>query len=314
MKLERIMAFVVGGAILAYLFSKIEFVKIKEAALSLNPVYMLAFFLVLAVTVALKGAKWRMSLGIFRIRTTLISAIEMWLIGFSIGSATPGRVGDFVKIAYLDEKKTKSIGAILLDRVTDVFTVLFFAILGLLVFGEAFGATKAIVALAVAALLIGAIIARKYYRQISGILLRHLVPEKYRAYLKSGASDFMGSVKDALKHKGRIISVFMLSAFIWMFSIIQAMIIAKALEINVSYFSLLFIMSIVAIVELIPVTVAGLGTREATIVFLMSFLGIGSEKAIVFSLLNFFFGSLVLVAVGYVFWMRNPIRIAHKDI
>ncbi len=309
MKLERITAFLVGGAILAYLFSKIEFVKIEEAALSLNPVYMLFFFLILSATVVLKGVKWQMSLGIFRIRATLISAIEMWMIGFSMGAATPGRVGDFVKIAYLDEKKSKSIGAVLLDRITDVFAVLFFAILGLTVFGEAIGATKAMIAFAVIALFSGAIIARKYYRPISRILLRQIVPEKYRAYLKSGASDFIGSARDALKLKSSIIFVLALSAFIWMFSVIQALMVAKALEINISYFSLLFIMSIVAIVELIPVTVAGLGTREATIVFLMSFLGIGSEKAIVFSLLNFFFGYLVLAAAGYVFWIRNPIRI-----
>ena len=233
----------------------------------------------------------------------------MWVIGFSIGAATPGRVGDFVKVAYLDEKKSKSIGAVLLDRITDVFAVLFFAILGLSVFGESFGATKAIIALAVIALLAGAIIARKYYRQVLGILLRHLVPEKYRAYLKSGASDFISSAREALKLKSRIILVLALSVFIWMFSVIQALMIAKALEIDISYFSLLFIMSIVAIVELIPVTVAGLGTREATIVFLMSFLGIASDKALVFSLLNFFFGYLVLAVAGYLFWVRNPVKI-----
>lgn len=310
MKPERAMAFVVGGAILAYLFSKIEFVKIKESALSLNPVYMLGFFLVLAITVLLKGLKWQMSLGIFRIPASLTRAVEMWMIGFSIGAATPGRVGDFVKIAYLGEKKSKSIGAVLFDRITDVFAVLFFAVLGLLVFGSAIGATKQLVTLAVFVILAAAAAARIYYRRILGIFLKYFVPEKYRSYMASGASDFIDSARSALKLKSRIASVFLMSVFIWMFSVIQALMISKSLEISISYFSLLFIMSIVALVELIPVTVAGLGTREATIVFLMSFLGIGSDKAIVFSLLNFFFGYLVLAAAGYLFWVRNPIKMS----
>lgn len=309
MKFERAMAFVVGGAILAYLFSKIEFVKIKEAALSLNPVYMLGFFLVLAITVLLKGLKWQMSLGIFRISTSLISAIEMWMIGFSIGAATPGRVGDFVKIAYLGEKKSKSIGAVLFDRITDVVAVLFFAVIGFMVFGSAIGATKQLVALAVFVMLAVAAAARIHYRRIFGIFLKYFVPEKYRGYMASEASDFMASARSALKLKSRIAFVFLMSALIWMFSIISAMMLAKSLEINIAYFPLLFIMSIVALVELIPVTVAGLGTREATIVFLMSFLGIGSDKAIVFSLLNFFFGYLVLAAVGYLFWVKNPMSL-----
>ncbi|MBU4301060.1 MAG: lysylphosphatidylglycerol synthase transmembrane domain-containing protein [Nanoarchaeota archaeon] len=309
MKPGRIMAFVVGAAILAYLFSKIEFIKIKEAALSLNPVYVLGFFIILTITVILKGLKWRMSLGLFGIRTSIVSAIETWLIGFSVGAATPGRVGDFVKIAYLDEKKSKSIGAVFLDRITDVFAVLFFAFIGFAAFGEPFGVTKPLVALAAAAIIACAVIAKKYYRRISGVLLRHFVPEKYRTYLKSGASDFIESARSALKLKARIIFVLILSALIWMFSVIQALMIAKSLEISISYFSLLFIMSVVALVELIPVTVAGLGTREATIVFLMSFIGIESEKAIVFSLLNFFFGYFVLASAGYLFWVRNPIKI-----
>jgi|GEM_PF-1745443 len=312
MKLERAMAFVVGGAILTYLFSKIELVKIKEAALSLNPVYMLGFFLILAITVIFKGLKWQMALGIFRIPTSLASAIEMWMIGFSIGAATPGRVGDFVKIAYLDEKKSKSIGAVLFDRITDVVAVLFFAVLGLMVFGSTIGATKQMVVLAVFAILAAAAAARIYYRRILDIFLKYFVPEKYRAYMTSGASDFIDSARYALKQKSRIASVFLMSALIWMFSVISVMMIAKSLEINIAYFPLLFIMSIVALVELIPVTVAGLGTREATIVFLMSFLGIGSDKALVFSLLNFFFSYLVLAAVGYLFWVRNPVSL-HRD-
>lgn len=313
MRLERLAAFIFGTAILAYLFSRIELGKIKMAVLSLNPLYMLAFFSVLIFTVVLKGLKWKMSLGIFRIPTGLLNAVEMWVIGFSIGAATPGRVGDFVKIAYLNEKKGRSIGAVILDRLTDVFAVLFFALLGLGIFGNAAGATKQAIALSLFALLAGAAVIKRYSGPLLRILFRQIVPEKYKTHLKSGAADFFESLAQALKRRKNIASVFFMSVFIWMISGLQGFIIAKSLGISIAFFPLLFIMSIVALVELIPVTVAGLGTREATIVFLMSFLGIESEKAIVFSLVNFAFGYLALACVGYLFWLRNPIKLSLKQ-
>ncbi|VVB59981.1 Lysylphosphatidylglycerol synthase TM region [uncultured archaeon] len=307
MKLGQVLSFIVGGSILLYLFNKIGFGKIKAAVLSLNPVYMLGFFFFIALSVILKGLKWKMSLGIFDIKTKLLDATEMWIIGFSIGAMTPGRMGDFVKILYLDEKKSKSMGAVLLDRLTDVFAVLVFALMGLGIFGSAVGSAKQMIFLAFAALLAGILILKKYHKPLSGAVLSRIVPKKYRASLKEGAAHFFESSRQALKYRKRIFGISLMSVFIWMVSGLQGFIIARSLGIGIGYLPLLFILSIVALVELIPITVAGLGTREATIVFLMSVLGVESEKAIVFSLVNFIFGYLVLALVGYVFWLRRPV-------
>ncbi len=269
---------------------------------------MLCFFLVIAITVFLKGLKWKMSLGIFNIQAGLLNAVRMWVIGFSIGAITPGRVGDFVKIAYVDGKKSRSLGAVILDRLTDVFAVVLFAIFGLSIFGSAVGATREALIFSLAAIFAGAIFIMKHYRRLSRAIFRRMVPEKYKASFKAGAMDFFDASKQALGRRKNILAVALMSVFIWMITGLQGLIIARSLEIDIAYFSLLFIMSIVALVEVIPITVAGLGTREATIVFLMSVLGVESGKAIVFSLVNFIFGYLILAFVGYLFWLRNPVK------
>ncbi len=307
MKLGQALSFVVGGSILLYLFNKIGFGKIKAAVLSLDPVYMLGFFFFLALSVIFKGLKWKMSLGIFDIKTKLFDATEMWIIGFSIGAMTPGRMGDFVKILYLNEKKSKSLGAVLLDRLSDVFAVVLFAFMGLGIFGRAMGATNQMLFLGAIILLFGAVAVKKYHKPLSGAFFRRMVPEKYKDSLKAGVRNFLKYSKQALKCRKRILGISLMSIFIWMISGAQGFIIARSLGIDIGYLPLLFIMSIVALVELIPVTVAGLGTREATIVLLMSVLGVESEKSIVFSLVNFIFGYLVLVLVGYLFWLRRPV-------
>lgn len=306
----RIVSFIFGFAILAYLFNKIGFGKIREAARSLDPYAMLGFFLVLSICIILKGVKWKMSLDVFGIKAGAISAIEMWVIGFFAGAATPARMGDFIKIMYLDEKRTKSLGAVFFDRLTDIFAVVLFAILGLNIFGSALGATQSAILFTAALVLFSAIIAKKYRKQIMRALFQRMVPERYRDYLKEGAMDFLDSFRSAFKQRQRVAQVALMSIFIWLFSILPSYIIATSLGIKISYFYLIVIMSVVALVELIPVTVAGLGTREATLVVLMSFLGIESEKAVVFSLINFVFGYLSIVLAGYLLWLKNPAQFA----
>lgn len=311
MKAERLFS-VIGLIILAYMLGNIGISRIAMAARAVNPVYMAGFFSVFFVVLFLKGFKWMAALRLFGIRIGMLSAVRMWAIGFSLGAITPGRVGDFAKIFYLKEKKSRSLGAVFLDRLTDVFAVALFAVLSIGVFGRAVGITYWMAALAGTTVVIVFIALKKRRKAVAGIILQRIVPEKHRAAMKEEMSAFYHSLKAALSNRAGVLAVAATAVFIWMLSVVQGAFIAKSLGINISYYSLLSIMSITALIELIPVTVAGLGTREAGIVLMMSYLGIESEKAIVFSLANFLFGYLGLAALGYALWLRNPIKMDMK--
>jgi len=308
MKLQRLFS-LIGLGILAYMLNRIGFEKIGNALESLDIVYISGVLFTIAIVLALKGVKWRAALGIFNIRIGTLSAIRMWIIGFSLGAITPGRVGDFAKIFYLNEKKSRSMGAVLVDRLTDIFAVVIFAVLGVGVFGSAVGLTYEVVLLLGAALIFAIYFVKKHRHGVAEIFLSRFVPEKHRGLLRVALGEFYQSLRGASKNRAAILKVTALAIITWMISAFQGYFIAKSLGINISYFHMILILSISALLELIPVTVAGLGTREAGVVILMSFLGIESEKALVFSLTNFLFGYLGVAALGYVLCLRNPIKI-----
>ncbi|GAH09297.1 unnamed protein product, partial [marine sediment metagenome] len=64
----------------------------------------------------------------------------------------------------------------------------------------------------------------------------------------------------------------------------QIYILGLSLDIEIPYLVFLMLYAIANIVAFIPITFAGLGTREATLIFLFSFFGVSPEKAVVISL------------------------------
>ena len=63
-------------------------------------------------------------------------------------------------------------------------------------------------------------------------------------------------------------------------------------------------MAVVGFVQLIPVSVSGLGTRDAALIFLFSQIGVGKEAAVAFSIMKLFVmfvfsGALALAAIKY---------------
>jgi hypothetical protein len=64
-----------------------------------------------------------------------------------------------------------------------------------------------------------------------------------------------------------------------------------------------------ALIQLIPITVSGLGTREATLIFLFSLLGIPAQDVVVFSLLLLFISTILPATVGLFLFLKNPVKI-----
>ncbi|HDZ27340.1 MAG TPA: flippase-like domain-containing protein [Candidatus Aminicenantes bacterium] len=103
---------------------------------------------------------------------------------------------------------------------------------------------------------------------------------------------------------GILLTVFSYSLFFF-----QCFLIAKSIGLQISYFDLALIMSIVNIITLIPISISGLGTREASMIFLFKLIGLPTEAAISFSLLIFFVFFICGGLMGFIAWWLNPVKI-----
>ena len=104
-----------------------------------------------------------------------------------------------------------------------------------------------------------------------------------------------------------------ITLFSWVFYYLEMYIFTKALGLEISFLNITAIVSVTALVALIPITIAGIGTRDAALVLLFSQLNLSKESAIAFSsllLLRMIINTLVC-SIG---WFLNKTKKSIKDI
>ena len=80
------------------------------------------------------------------------------------------------------------------------------------------------------------------------------------------------------------------------------------MHIDISVFYILLVIFIAYFSELVPITVAGLGTRELIIIQLLLKLGYKEEQAVTFSLL-FIVVIFLNIVTGFISWTLKPIEL-----
>jgi hypothetical protein len=87
-----------------------------------------------------------------------------------------------------------------------------------------------------------------------------------------------------------------------------AVYIARILSLPVRAGYIVLIMPVVTLVELIPFSIAGLGTREATVIYFFSVVGAGAADAVGFSIVYVLIGTYLTALVGFFLWLKHPVR------
>jgi uncharacterized membrane protein YbhN (UPF0104 family) len=90
---------------------------------------------------------------------------------------------------------------------------------------------------------------------------------------------------------------------------VSSYLLALSLGIPISFPAVVAVMSVVGIVVSLPLSIGGLGTREATMIAAFSLLGLPSHQALAFSGLIFFTG-LAWRSVCVVGWLRRPLSLS----
>jgi uncharacterized protein (TIRG00374 family) len=112
------------------------------------------------------------------------------------------------------------------------------------------------------------------------ILIRFLIPKKYKPLF----TQFIDTFYTDFPQIRNLIAPFIIVIPTWIIIYSQIYILGLSLNIEVPYLVFLVLYPIANMIAFIPITSAGLGTREATLIFLFSFFNVAPEKTIVLSL------------------------------
>ena len=143
-------------------------------------------------------------------------------------------------------------------------------------------------------------------KKITKKLVASLIPEKYRGSTAAALLDFEGSLR---KIRGRQwLQAVGLTLSGWILYYLTVYLLAASINIHIPFFFLVACVSITAVITLIPISISGIGTRDAVLILLFAQLGLSQESAVAFAVMILFMYA-VNGLIGLVAWLYKPVRI-----
>ena len=296
----------VGLVLLAWLIDQAEWqqLSILLAQISLGDLYVLP--LLTAVMIGLRAWRWNLLLAAQDIKLSLSRAWAVYAIGVFLGSFTPGRLGDLAKVFYLRQERRvsweRAVAGALLDRLFDVCFMLVVAVWAVyhLDFLPGMTLQRAIAGVGIG--LVFAFLVAKGWNP-EGAFGRWLRNRRLFA--------FVGNLKEEasglLNRAG--IGAFLLTLLAYSVYFTQTALLARALGLELSVADVSAAIVLVGLAAFLPISVAGLGTREGILALIMARKGIPDslETALMFSGLFFSFCFVVPGMIGFACWLKNPL-------
>jgi uncharacterized protein (TIRG00374 family) len=282
----------------------------------IEPVRLLwAPLFVAGISVA-RGARWRYVIRSLGMDYGLRRSTSVWMIGFFASAVTPGKAGDAVRALYLRNDSGRPVGETLLtvfvDRLWDLGFILVGGVATMLVFSQRYIQIPSVPLFLAAAALIAAAAAvatnRRWMRALFKPAFSALVPARHRGGLSTSFHAFYDALRVYGADPRRAAAMAAMTLACWALIFALAVYVARLLSIPVSPAYVLLMMPIVTLVELIPFSVSGLGTRDATVIYFFSVVGVGSAEAVGFSIVYVLIGTYLTALAGFALWVRHPVR------
>ncbi len=222
------------------------------------------------------------------------------LTGFFFNNFLPTSIGGDVYRIYDTSKVKNSSGAraasiVLMERTLGILSAVIYLLIALAFGFIRFVEGYMILPLVIVFVLVGV-----------GIVVM-LFPERFKLNIIFGKIKFLHKFKDKLrqvydtfksfkKYKKALSLTFLLSIALQFCVVLNYYFCARAFGIDLGIMSFIFIVQVVALISMVPITLGGIGLRENMIVEIMKLLGVQGNEATIVSLLLF----LMLLAPGVV--------------
>ena len=290
---------VIGITLFAYLIFKTDPKTIWEAFRTIN-IRILVFIVPLLIIDALiKGTKWKLVINAHAMDYPLVESIKVFMIGVFFGLVTPGRAGDIIRANFLQKHHksySNSLSTVIVDRFIDIGTLAVLGSLSLFLFSYVYGSTGVSYILLVI-LVVG------YFGVLAALASKRLTMFFLERMGRQFLIDFYMNLRQLEKKK--LVASTLLGFIAWIVTPLEAFVIAQSMGLNLSFVFIFLCIPIITLAEIIPVTISGLGTREAAYIALFGLIAISAPTAIAFSLAYLVFTFWTPALLGLLFWFQK---------
>ncbi|NVO19644.1 MAG: flippase-like domain-containing protein [Bacteroidetes bacterium] len=293
-------------AILVFLFFKVNFntTGFWDTLMGIDlPIYLLSLFGVVFV-LGIKSYRWKILISNEGYNYKAYRAFGAYMSSDAIGIVTPGRIGEISRLYYVRQETDipffQAFKTIVSDRIFDFTMLGWFGVSGVTYYLKTFGDLPGTlyVLIVLGCIVVGYIVGMK--------LLGFFVRKKWLARWQIPL--FIYDCFRAVVSK-RFVAMWLITIVAYIAYFFFSWLIMLSLRVKPEMTDVAFIMSLMSLSTILPISIAGFGTREATLVFLFARYGFSSEIAVSFSLLHFTAFFLWGGLIGLFYWLTMPISL-----
>jgi hypothetical protein len=302
----------IGLAILYYIFTFIPFTGVVSAISSASIDFLVLALVVIVIERLSASARIKILTDQHGMGIKFSTMVEINLISTFYSMFLPGVLAGgavrWYKMSRPNGKRAEAFAAIAFERLIDTIMLLIF--LFVFWFLDVHPTSTPLVDLIFVGMFSGLLIMLLLCLSDSASVLILKPLELFRKFtIARFAIEKIGKVLEAVRHFRKLsvrawVSLLLLTFVRNILSLVIMYLFVLSLAMNVEFITLGWIRSLINIVTMLPVSYAGLGVREASLVYLMTPYGIPGNQVVAFSFLVFM-NHGVLAVTGGVLEIKN---------
>lgn len=307
----------IGVVVFIVILCQINLNELLRTIKQIDPFWLLFSLVMQGIALLIATFRWKVVMEFLNICVPYGKSVIHQLIGTGMALVTPGQLGEFVKVLYhrnLGFPVPESALSVILDRLYDLLMLFFFGFVSLAIL---FGLSpELITGLIVAGSILGLLI--MYYllnkeKAINwfAIVITKICPKPYKETIGRDFHRLIGYI-------GQLKPTFFLACLLlsfgnYAFLTLRFYVLALSVQMDVSFWYVALAVPLIRLVGLLPISISGIGTRDALLIYLFYNVGIPAEKSLALSLLGLI-TILFQALVGVLCWWRYPPKISEPII
>jgi|TARA_B100001971_G_C18239078_1_gene569486 uncharacterized membrane protein YbhN (UPF0104 family) len=271
------------------IFLKVDVNKVVGSLLNIELRYLVTAFVLAMMVVALRIYRWYYLIK----KDTNVSfrtAFVSYLAGLTTAIITPLRIGELTRVLYIkNQSKVKLVKFVLIDKFFDLFVIFILFVLGLSYIDLRF----LLLAMVLSVVLV------LFFRNI----------RKMNFPFKAKVLELVDGFR--LVNRKTVFNCLLLTLASFIIYIMQFYVLVLSFE-DVSFIAVFFVVPIIVLSNILPITIGGIGVREWVSIFVFSFFGVSEIAALSSAFLAFVLTLLIPSILGLFFVNRVKINNTRK--
>lgn len=294
---------IIGCIILFWILAQVNFSQIINTLRQCNFFYLLSALLLMTVHLIVKFFRFHYILKKQNIIIKFKETLHFSLAAIYLSFITPGRVGELSKSYFIHKntgvRLTKPLAGSIVDRFFDVYILLGTVLIGLKSISLFEPYSIVFPALFILLTILSISLFINKVRLVGKNILSHLSVSFFKNNF--GFRHLQELFNEISKLFGiEMLYCLFVSIIAYLLFYGSCFFMAKSISLSLSYQNVAFFIACANILSFVPISFAGIGTREACLVYLFSIEKLTSESALAFSVLIFTLTYLFFGIVGFI--------------